>query len=126
MCHTVGMNIAESVGYIKAWLDRGVGEWGLFAVFILIGLASFGLGRFSAFEEVRPPVSLAQAPQTPSPAALYIGGLVVASRSGSVYYYPWCSGGQKISAQDQRWFADEAAAEAAGYTPAKSCKGLGQ
>ena len=110
---------------IKSLADAGVGEWGLFAVVLLVAFASFGLGRYSALEEVEPPVALTHAPQEASPRALYIGGLLVASKSGSVYYYPWCSGAQKILPANQRWFADEAAAQQAGYTPSKGCKGLG-
>lgn len=109
---------------IKGHLDAGIAEWGLFIVILLVGLASFGLGRYSALEEVKLPVRLTQAPQEASPRALHIGGLLVASKSGSVYYYPWCSGAQKILPANQRWFADEAAAQQAGYSPSKGCKGL--
>jgi hypothetical protein len=118
------MNIAESWQGIKARLDLGLSEWGLVALVCLVGVASFGLGRLSALEDVRPPVSLEQAPTTASPQALSVGGLIVASKTGSVYYFPWCSGALKMTEQNKRWFADEASALAAGYTPSKSCKGL--
>ncbi len=116
--------IQETWQKIKPLLDAGIGDYGLFAVVFLIGIGSFGLGRLSALEEVRPPVALTQAPQEASPRGLYIGGLLVASRTGSVYYYPWCSGAQKILPQNQRWFESEAAAQKAGYAPSKACKGL--
>lgn len=110
---------------IKSLADQGVGEWGLFALIFLIGIASFGLGRLSALQDAHPPVSIGQASREATPRALFIGGLVVASNSGSVYYYPWCAGAQKILQQNQRWFADEATAEQAGFTASKGCKGLG-
>lgn len=110
---------------IKAFADDALAEWGVAAIVLVIALASFGLGRLSAFEDAKPVLSVAQAPVASEPAALYMGALVVASRSGSVYYYPWCAGAQKIAPANQVWFSDDAAAERAGYTPSKSCKGLG-
>lgn len=120
----MGVNIAELQGKIKARLDMGLAEWGLFLVVILIGIASFGLGRFSALEDTRPPISLTETALAGSPKDLSIGGLVVASRTGSVYYYPWCSGASSIKDTNKRWFSDEASAQAAGYRPSKSCQGL--
>lgn len=57
---------------------------------------------------------------------MYLGGEVVASKTGEVYYFPWCSGGDAVPAQYQRWFKDETAAQKAGYRPAKNCRGLAQ
>ena len=101
-----------------------VHEWGLVVIVFLVAIASFGLGRLSALEEARPPVSIAQAPSAANQQAIAPGGLLVAARSGSVYYYPWCTGASKILLQNQRWFQSEDAARKAGYAPAKNCKGL--
>lgn len=117
-------NIHELGQKIKLLADDTVAEWGTFAIVVLVALASFGLGQLSAIEDARPVVSVGQADTTGKPATLYMGGLYVASRSGSVYYYPWCSGAQKILPANQIWFADEGAAQRAGYRPAKGCKGL--
>lgn len=114
---------------IKARADTGVGEWGLVALLCVIGLGSFGLGRLSVFEDARPPVSITQAAVAASDAApgegMPLGGQFVASSAGKVYYYPWCSGALAIKPESQVWFSSEAAAQHAGYRPAKSCKGLG-
>src|SRR3990167_3848492 len=118
-------NIQEYGQKIKRFLDAGVGDWGLVAIIFLTALGSFGLGRLSALVEARPPVSLTMSPEKSVPATLAMGGLVVAAWSGSVYYYPWCSGAGNIARQNQRWFADEKSAQVAGYRPAKNCKGLG-
>ncbi|MDR3572146.1 MAG: hypothetical protein P4L81_08270 [Candidatus Pacebacteria bacterium] len=75
-------------------------------------------------ETIKPPIAIEEAPQTAQILAVAPGGYVVASRSGSVYYLPWCAGADKIPADKQLWFTSEAAAQKAGYTPAKSCKGL--
>lgn len=118
------MNIQESWLKIKSLTDAAVGEWGLLALVLLVGIVSFGLGRFSALEDVRPPVAITEVPQETKPQGMYMGGLYVASRNGSVYYYPWCSGASNIAPQNQRWFASSQEAQKAGYHPSKSCKGL--
>lgn len=106
------------------WADM-IHEWGIVVIVFLVALSSFGLGRLSALEEVKPLVSIVEAPIGGiTPAALAPGGLYVAARSGSAYYYPWCSGVAKISPANKVWFASEAAARRAGYAPAKGCKGL--
>jgi hypothetical protein len=96
------------------------------ALFMLVALASFGLGRLSALEDARPAVSIGSAPIATSPRAIALGGQFVASRTGTVYYYPWCSGAEHIDPQRQVWFVSEKAAQAAGYRPAKNCKGLSE
>lgn len=111
---------------IKGVLDEVLGEWGIAALVFFIGLSAFGLGRLSAFEEVRPVVSIEYAETIKVPRqGMYAGGLVVASRTGSAYYYPWCDGAEKILSKNQVWFQSEEAAVRAGFRPAKNCKGLG-
>jgi hypothetical protein len=117
-------NIHEWGQKIKLLLDNGIDEWGLIIIVFLVALASFGLGRLSALEDARPPVSITEAPSDTKPHAMVLGGLLVASRTGSTYYYPWCSGASKIAPANQVWFASEAAAQKAGYSSAKNCKGL--
>lgn len=118
-------NIPEWWQKIKNLGEDWLAEWGVASVVFLVALASFGLGRLSTLEEVRVPVSIGSAATAERPAALFMGGLLVASRTGSVYYYPWCSGAQKIAPANQVWFGSEVAAKKAGYAPAKTCKGLG-
>ena len=111
---------------VRDMLEIGLREWGITVLVLLVATASFGLGRLSAFEEARPLISLGEAPQTAQVRAIPLGGQFVASRTGSVYYFPWCGGAQQIPAGDQLWFASENAAQKAGYSPAKNCKGLAQ
>ena len=118
-------NIHEFVLQCKGYLEEGIVEWGLLVIVILVGICAFGLGRYSALEEARPPISIYEAPSLAKPQGMYLGGLYEASKTGSVYYYPWCSGAVKIAPNTAIWFATEAAAQVAGYTPAKNCKGLG-
>jgi hypothetical protein len=109
---------------IKQFVEYVIKEWGVPILILLVATASFGLGRISAVEKVRPPVSIIQAPRLKNPQGIYPGGLVEASRTGTVYYFPWCGGASNIIASQAIWFKTEAAAKAAGYRPAKNCKGL--
>ena len=112
------------------WLKiKGLGEdfiadWGLIVIVFLVALASFGLGRLSALEDAQPPVAIVQAAIDSKPRAMAQGGLLVAARTGSAYYFPWCAGAAKINSANKVWFETEAAARKAGYVPAKNCKGL--
>ena len=119
-------NIQELWNKIKLPLDGMLAEWGVVAIVLLVGIGSFGLGRFSALEDTRPPILIGQAAPLQKPAMLYMGAPYVASRSGSVYYYPWCAGAQKILPANQVWFAGEQEARQAGYRAAKGCKGLAE
>jgi hypothetical protein len=110
---------------IKGWLEKNAGEWGIPVIVALVGLGSFSLGRFSAFEDARPAVALSQATVSTSTAPIRMGGYVVALDTGTVYYLPWCAGAQKMALSRQRWFKTEAEARKAGYKAAKGCKGIG-
>ncbi len=108
----------------KAMLEEGIGHWGLILLVFLAVFGAFGLGRLSALEDAQEPISINTAPVATNALALAPGGYVVASRTGSVYYLPWCAGAQKIVQGNQVWFSSEASAQKAGYAPSKSCKGL--
>lgn len=118
-------NIHEWGLEIKGWTETGIHEWGLVAILFLLALVSFGLGRLSVLEGVMPPVAITEAPKAAVPSARFMGGLFVASRSGNVYYYPWCAGAGKIAPSSQVWFSSETEARQAGYAPARACTGLG-
>ncbi len=52
------------------------------------------------------------------------GGEYVASKSGKSYHLPWCAGAKQIKEENKIYFGSKAEAEAAGYAPAKNCKGI--
>ncbi len=114
-------SIQEGWQKIKLSLEVGVGEWGLAALVVLIAIACFGLGRLSTLSE-HPAISIGQAASAAQ--ALAIGGMYEASKTGNTYYFPWCTQAESIQPLDQVWFKTEAAAQKAGYSPAKNCKGL--
>jgi hypothetical protein len=59
-----------------------------------------------------------------APKSLPAGGEVVASKTGTAYYLPWCTGAARITNEKKITFASKEKAEASGYHPAKNCKGL--
>jgi hypothetical protein len=120
-------------------------------IIVLVGTASFGLGKLSAIEKKKTPIAVyqtdqallstvlkgqamgenqggasadsraAQSAPTPTTSAK---GLVLASKSGTKYYYPWCSGVARIKEENKVWFSTVDQAKSAGYTPASGCTGL--
>jgi hypothetical protein len=110
---------------------------------ILAGFGGFGLGRLSILEKGREPLKIVypeeisakigvQNTETASVSDalsaisnnLPKGGLVVASKNGTKYYFPWCGGVKNITEANKIWFASEDEAKAKGYAPAANCKGL--
>ncbi len=108
----------------------------LMTMIILVAFISFGLGRLSKIRENKTPITI----EFPAKAGLSreegsgkpkesteieIGDKkIVASKNGSKYHFPWCSGAQRIKDSNKIWFSSTASAKSAGYTPAKNCKGL--
>jgi len=108
-------------------------------VIILVAFAGFGLGRLSALEGKKTPVlierNLSLLPS--SDEAVFNKNLTsgktvqnpseksfVAAKSGTRYYFPWCGGVSRIKEENKIWFASEAEARKAGFTPAANCAGL--
>ncbi|MDO8492725.1 MAG: hypothetical protein Q7S34_03745 [bacterium] len=103
---------------------------------ILVGTASFGLGRLSAGRAISSSVRVVSGNQegvavnealanvSAAPVAGAADGKVVASKNGKVYHLPWCPGALKIKPENLITFDSSAAAAAAGLTPASNCKGL--
>lgn len=135
------MSIREIGLKIKSALDGTVrsGQLLQFLILVLVATGAFGLGRLST-HATSAPVTLF-VPQSQEAAVLgsanpggvasvNVGvdvsgdGRVVASKNGSKYHLPWCSGAQRIAEQNKIWFNSRAEAEAAGYAPAANCKGL--
>ena len=63
-----------------------------------------------------------------SAAAMIAGesakGLLVASKSGTKYHFPWCAGASQIAEKNKIWFNSYEEAQKAGYSRATNCKGL--
>lgn len=97
------------------------------ALIVLVGFASFGLGRLSKLSEVKVPIEIRGAEEQQAAIAstpLSRGGQIVASKTGAKYHFPWCAGASQIAEKNKVWFASVEEARKAGYTPASNCKGL--
>jgi hypothetical protein len=107
----------------------------LVALLVLTAFSAYGLGRLSIMEERRAEIRVG------TDESLLLGveslkqnltinnskaGLapIVASKNGTKYYFPWCSGVDKIKAENKVIFATEDDARKAGLTPASNCPGL--
>lgn len=105
---------------------------------VLLATASFGLGKLSSLEKKKIPISILKTKDamlasvalslessTSSETAQVQGkGIVVASKAGTKYYYPWCSGVSRIKEENKVWFLSIEDAKTAGLTPASGCNGL--
>lgn len=129
------MTIAETSEKCKAVLARIPRDVLVLGVLLLVSSLSFALGLLTGLEigqgDGR---SLSEFPTvtdfsitTPTPAGVGApteASGFVASKSGTKYYLPECSGADRISSANKIFFASASAAVAAGYAPAANCKGL--
>lgn len=127
-------NLSQST-VVRKFLDWSASEPGKAIItgfiVILVGLSGFGLGRLSKTEESKAPLTIREAgiDETAAVAlsqetAMVKGGQVVASKNGSKYHFPWCSGAKSISEANKIFFASAEGARKEGYAPASNCKGL--
>lgn len=114
-------------------------------IIILVGTASFGLGKISSFEKSKIPISVLKTKEYMYSTVLSadqvnlgdtyntnlglkpevpVSGVVVASKSGTKYYYPWCTGVSKIREENKVWFNTIEEARSAGLSPTSNCAGL--
>lgn len=123
-------------------LLQGVPDGALTALIVVLAASfSFGLGTWYGLETRPGAVSIEQLPLTEAktlgaapvrevsaapaaPEAMPAGGQYVASKKGSKYHLPWCSGAKSMSEENKIWFSTKEEAEAAGYQPASNCKGI--
>lgn len=122
-------------------IDRGISKkkmWYLAVFIVLISAISFGLGRLAFYDNARPNVTISSpltqdknggqvlgtSDSASNDAPSNTNGEVVASKNGTKYHYPWCSGAQRITPTNLITFSSIDEAKKAGYTPASNCKGL--
>ena len=141
----------ESVEKVKYWIKDNKADLYTALVIFLVGLGSFGLGRLSAVMPGKEPVRIEQvvefasgseeskkeisggtgesksetvSNQTAATVLSSIKGKYVASKNGTAYHLPWCSGALKIKEENKIWFDTKEEAEKRGYKPAGNCAGL--
>jgi len=90
-------------------------------IIILVGIASFGLGRLSNTNTTIGEVKVYTETLEVSSSTTKT---IVASKNGTKYHYSWCSGAKSISEANKITFNTKEEAEKAGYTLAGNCKEL--
>ncbi|OGZ96656.1 MAG: hypothetical protein A3I44_01255 [Candidatus Sungbacteria bacterium RIFCSPLOWO2_02_FULL_51_17] len=130
--------LTDAKEYIKGFVRARSGDLFVACMIFLVSIGSFGLGRLSVRITQHATVRITGKGAEVSTAAVMRGdavkrvselpeasaGAVVASKNGTAYHLPWCSGAQKIKEENKVWFASKADAEARGYRPAANCDGL--
>lgn len=134
------MSLADYLNKIKRWRESG----DQIVLILLIGLSAglgYGLGRLSEAKQTVAPLEISGVPvarlEKPAPlsanqiSASQAGeasGITtkryVASKNGTKYYLPSCSGANRIKEENKVWFASVEEARARGLEPASGCKGL--
>ncbi len=121
------MNIAE-IGRRSKELAAKVPEDALvLMVVVLATSASFWLGMLyerDAGQGSDFSIEYAQQGTAVAQAVAPENARYVASKSGTKYHLPTCSGAKTISETNKVFFASKEDAEAAGYAPAANCKGI--
>lgn len=123
-------NIGE-IGWKDKFRGFILGRYFVPIIIVLVAIIAFSLGRISSLQEKREPVRVLNNSGEVKGASTNSGaspsnpsGQVVASKNGTKYHYPWCSGAKQISEKNKISFNSIEEARAAGYTPASNCKGL--
>lgn len=118
---------------IKILLEKNQKDVILFTGITLISLSSFALGRLTAPGLAKAPIQFREIDARAQFFATSTRGVgessninndnqLVGSKSGSYYYYTWCSGANRIKEQNKVLFSSPKEAQAAGYRLASNCQ----
>ena len=104
--------------------ENNIKRIGIIGSIICYGLSSYLLGGFDQRKDVIESVVIVKDSQE---IIVYEkgggeGGLIVASKSGKKYYFPWCSGINRIKEENRIFFENVAIAESKGLTLSKTCQ----
>jgi len=126
------MTIAEAREKCKALVGKIPRDGLIIGVLLATSTLSFGLGYLAGLDVPVPDIADALSSEEfpvpegkPAPAtAKSAAGRYVASKNGTKYYLPTCSGADRIVEANKVWFASAEAAVTAGYSPAANCDGI--
>lgn len=122
--------IANLYKKVKTWCVESRNDLVIACIIFFTGLSGFGLGRLSVDIRPNPPLSVIQPVDDQNPntnssdTTVTNDKKVLASRNGTTYYYPWCSGAKRIKEENKIWFLTKEDAEKAGLKQAGNCQGL--
>jgi len=119
-------SIKESLKKINIWFLLREKELFITIIVIFLPLLILGIIRLSFIELGRIPVGvfLGEEKSEVNIGDLKQTGLLVGSKKGVKYHFPWCSGAQRIKEENKVWFSSKKDAELGGYSPAGNCPGL--
>lgn len=121
-------------GRAGEWLKKNQADIVLFFGFVFVAVISFGIGYLSAPGNQKSPLVI----EEPESFQASIGeaiqdeegsmqkqqnqaqsgsekGIIVASKNGTKYHWPWCSFAKNIKESNQVWFNSEKEAREAGF-----------
>lgn len=107
---------------VKCLLEEYASDIIMATAVFLVGMIGFGLGRLSAVMPEKAPLRVIEPSASETSGGNRAGQgseRVVASKSGSAYYFPWCT--NSIKEENKVGFASAKEAEDAGYRIAKNC-----
>ncbi len=122
------MSITNLSNKIKSKINFDKQVFLLIIVVVLVGGASFGLGRLSVNGEGEDNVIIEnkvvndQETGYNKEEALNGEKRYVASKNGTKYYSRDCSGANRIKLENQIWFKNREDAEKSGFTYSSTCK----
>jgi len=128
----MGKSIPEIQEKVKTLFS---GDLYLVLIILLVGLASFGIGRLSVEESRHESIRIeypahgktveqVASAARPVPSAESSEGKYVASKNGTKYHLPWCASAKRIKEENKIWFDSVEEAQKAGYAAAANCPGL--
>jgi hypothetical protein len=122
--------VADLYKKVKTWCSNNRNDLFIAGIIFFTGLSGFGLGRLSIDLKPNLPLSVVQ-PTDEQTSETNVSDIVsatdtrvVASRNGTTYYHPWCSGIKRIKEENKIWFTTKETAQKAGLKPAGGCQGL--
>ena len=91
---------------------------------ILSAFIILGLWQLHALNLAKTPIKIIN--MSAGGQSLVVGQsqTVIASKTGTKYYLPWCGALKRIKPENRVSFATPALARTSGYTPASNCKGV--
>ena len=119
----------QKINTMGGYLERR--DVAIIIVLISLAVTSFSIGYYAGTHKNAPVITMRDNSCIPpvTEASIKEGEklaqgdrTIVASKSGTKYYYVWCSGASRIAAKNKIYFNTKEEAENKGYTKASGCE----
>jgi len=120
-------NLANKIKQVKDKIKPIENDLIIVIIIILVTFTVFGLYKLAELRGNKTPITIEKKIAAGEKSVLNAENtekLFVASKNGTKYYYPWCSGVSRIKEENKVWFSSADEAKKAGFAPAANCKGL--